>query len=92
MTDLAERLAAGAEPSVLRDRLLVDAARAMLAEARGGPRAADMYAEVANRLRAFGDPYEEAMALLGHARLTGSEGSLVRARTLLEGLGVVEGG
>ena len=86
--DLAERLAGATEPSVRRDRLLHDAARAMLAEARTEPAAAEMYAAVAEDLGAFGDRFEEAMALLGHARLTGSEGSRTRAREILEGLGV----
>ncbi|HEX5951115.1 MAG TPA: adenylate/guanylate cyclase domain-containing protein [Actinomycetota bacterium] len=86
--DLAERLVVATDPSVRRDRLLHDAARAMLAEARTEPAAADMYATVAEELGAFGDRFEEAMALLGHARLTGSEGSRTRAREILERLGV----
>ena len=59
------------EPLVLRDRLRRDAARAMLAEARGDPDAAESYARVAERLRAYGDPFEEAMALLGRAQADG---------------------
>ncbi|HEU4529192.1 MAG TPA: adenylate/guanylate cyclase domain-containing protein [Actinomycetota bacterium] len=86
--DLAERLADATEPSVRRDRLLHDAARAMLAEARTEPAAAEMYATVAEELGDFGDRFEEAMALLGHARLTGSEASRTRAREILERLGV----
>jgi class 3 adenylate cyclase/tetratricopeptide (TPR) repeat protein len=89
--DIGERLAGSARPSVLRDRLLLDASRAMLAEERGEPDAADAYAAVAERLRAFGDPFEEAMALRGHARLTGSVVSSSRARELLRNLGIPEG-
>jgi class 3 adenylate cyclase/tetratricopeptide (TPR) repeat protein len=86
--DVAERLVAGAEPGAPRDRLRLDAARAALAEARGEQDAAAAYLRVAERLRAFGEPFEEAMALLGHARLTGSEVSRERARALLERLGI----
>ncbi|MGZ8611288.1 MAG: AAA family ATPase [Actinomycetota bacterium] len=84
--DVAERLVASAEPRVLRDQHRLDAARAMLAEARGEPEAAAAYARVAERLRTYGDPYEEAVALLGHARLTGAEEPRERARALLERL------
>jgi tetratricopeptide (TPR) repeat protein len=87
-SDVAERLVASAEPGVLRDRLLLDAARVRLAEARGERGAAGSYARIAGRLRAYGDPYEEAEALLGHARLTGAEDSRARARVLLERLEV----
>ncbi|HET9724683.1 MAG TPA: adenylate/guanylate cyclase domain-containing protein [Actinomycetota bacterium] len=90
--DVAERLVGSTEPSVLRDRILLEAARAMMAEARDDPGAADAYREVADRLRAFGDPFEEAMALLGHARVTGSEASRSRARELLQRLGVAAEG
>jgi tetratricopeptide (TPR) repeat protein len=86
--ELAERLADAPEPIVLRDRLRFDAARAMIIEARGEPHAADAYARIAERLHEYGDPYEEAMALLGQARLTGAEEPLGRARALLDGLGV----
>ena len=71
--DVAERLVVSAEPRVLRDQLRLDAARAMLAEDRGDPEAATAYARVAERLRTYGDPLEEANALLGHARVTGAE-------------------
>jgi hypothetical protein len=86
--DIAERLVASGEPQTLRDRLRLETARAMLAEARGEPEAAEAYARVAGRLRTYGDPFEEAMALLGHARLTGDEGSRTRARDLLDRLGI----
>jgi tetratricopeptide (TPR) repeat protein len=86
--DIAERLVAPGDPQGLRDRLRLETARAMLAEARGEPEADEAYARVAERLRIYGDPFEEAMALLGHARLTGDEGSRMRARELLDRLGV----
>jgi class 3 adenylate cyclase/tetratricopeptide (TPR) repeat protein len=87
--DVAERLVSRGDPKVLRDRLRLETARAMVAEARGEREAAEAYAGVAERLRTYGDPFEEAMALLGHARLTGDEGSQTRARALLGPLGVV---
>jgi class 3 adenylate cyclase/tetratricopeptide (TPR) repeat protein len=86
--DIAERLVAVADPHVPRDRLRLDAARAMLAEAHRDPDAARTYAEIAERFRIWGNPFEEAMALLGHARLTGVEDPPARARKLLERLGV----
>jgi class 3 adenylate cyclase/tetratricopeptide (TPR) repeat protein len=89
--DLAEGLVASSEPSAMRDRLRVDAARAMLAEADGDPDAATAYGEVAERLRTYGDPFEEAMALLGRARLAGDEDARSRGEALLAGLGVVGG-
>jgi len=87
-SDIAERLVVGADPATLRDRLKLDAARAMVAEARDDPGAAQAYARVAERQRTYGDHYEEAMALLGYARLTGDEGASARAQVLLDGLGV----
>jgi len=87
-TDIAERLVSPGDPKVLRDRLRLETADAMVAEARGEPGVAEAYARVAERLRTYGDPFEEAMALLGHARLTGDEGSRKRARELLDRLGV----
>jgi tetratricopeptide (TPR) repeat protein len=86
--DLADRFVASVGPSALRDGLRLDVARAMLAESRGEPEAAATYARVAARLRAYGDPYEEAMALLGQARLSGAEQPRERARVLLERLRV----
>lgn len=86
--DIAERLVATMDPRVLRDRLRLEAAQAMLAQARGAPDAADVYARVADQMRTYGDPFEEAMALLGHARLTGEETSRTHARDLLDRLGV----
>jgi ATP/maltotriose-dependent transcriptional regulator MalT len=86
--DLAERLIASSDPSAMRDRLRVDAARAMLAEADGEADAATAYGEVAERFRTYGDPFEEAMALLGRSRLAGDEGARERAEALLARLGV----
>jgi hypothetical protein len=64
------------------------AAVAMLAEAHGDPEVAQTYANVAERLGDYGDPFEQATALLGQARLTGASAPRERATTLLEGLGV----
>lgn len=86
--DLAERLAAGARPHALRDRLRMEAASAMLAEAHGEPDAADAYARLADRLRDYGDPFEEAMALLGVARTAGDADASERARAILQHLGI----
>jgi hypothetical protein len=86
--DVAERLVASVSPRLVRDGLRLDAATAMLAEAGSEPEAAAAYARVAERLHAYGDPYEEAMALLGQARLTHAEPPRERARVLLERLGV----
>jgi len=88
--DLAERLIAGPEPLVLRDRMLLDVARAMLAEARGEPDVGERYAELAERLHGYGDPFEEAMALLGLARTADDAAARGRARAILERLGVTE--
>jgi len=90
--DLAERLIAGPEPLVLRDRMRLDVARAMLAEARGEPDADERYAELAERLHGYGDPFEEAMALLGLARTADDAAARGRARAILERLGVTEPG
>lgn len=86
--DIAERLVVSANPEVLRDRLRLDSARAMLAESLGEAAPADAYADLATHLRARGDPFEEAMVLLGHSRVSGDEGSRARARELLDRLGV----
>jgi hypothetical protein len=60
----------------------------MLAEARRDPDAAERYGRVAERLREYGEPFEEAMALLGRARCSGASGAPDRAVQLLHGLGV----
>jgi hypothetical protein len=76
--DLAERLLPAEEPSTKRDRLRVHVSRAALGEATGDPDAAVAYAEVAERLREYGDVYEELLALEGRLRLI--EDDLARAR------------
>src|SRR5205814_7151798 len=86
--DIAEHLLTSAEPKTLRDGVHVEAARAMVAEARGDRGAATMYAHVAERLRDYGDPFEEAMAPLASARLSGAASAPERATMLLHGLGV----
>ena len=86
--DIAERLVASSDPLALRDRMHHEAAVAMLAEAHGDPDASEAYAKVAERLHDYGDPFEQATALLGQARLTGAREPRERATTLLEGLGV----
>jgi tetratricopeptide (TPR) repeat protein len=85
--DLAERLAAGTLSNVPRDEIRLEAARAILDEAEGRD-AADAYARVADALRAYGDPFEEALARLAYARLTGDDASRERAAELFERLGV----
>jgi class 3 adenylate cyclase/tetratricopeptide (TPR) repeat protein len=86
--DIAERLVAGSDPVVMRDQVHLEAARAMVAEARGDPEAGYLYARSAERLHEYGDPFEEAMALLGQARATGAEEPGQQARAILERLGV----
>jgi hypothetical protein len=86
--DIGERLVASSDPLVLRDRMHHEAAVAMLAEAHGDPDVSEAYAKAAERLRDYGDPFEQATALLGQARLTGARAPRDRATTLLEGLGV----
>ena len=86
--DIAERLVASSDPHTLRDEIHVEAAAAMLAEARRDPDAAERYGRVAERLREYGEPFEEAMALLGRARCLGASGAPDRAVELLQGLGV----
>jgi class 3 adenylate cyclase/tetratricopeptide (TPR) repeat protein len=86
--DIAERLVASSDPLVLRDRMHYMAAVAMLAESHGDPDASEAYAEVAERLHDYGDPFEQATALLGQARLTGAPAPRDRATALLEALGV----
>jgi hypothetical protein len=66
----------------------LDVARAMLAELGGADTPAGAFAEVAARLRDSGDPFEEAMALLGQVRVSGDDAARERARELLGGLGV----
>jgi class 3 adenylate cyclase/tetratricopeptide (TPR) repeat protein len=93
--DLAERLVEGSEPRAARDRLQQRAAEAALAEARGQEPAANAYAQVANGWRERGNPYEEALALLGQARCVGAANRAIdpgvvmaRGLELLRTLGV----
>jgi len=95
---LIEKMIAGSQGLVRRDRLNVASALATLAEARGdAEQAAALYADAAEGWRAFGVPFEEAMALLGRSRCLAATGSATpapgvdaderRARDLLERLG-----
>jgi class 3 adenylate cyclase/tetratricopeptide (TPR) repeat protein len=86
--DLAERLLPEHEPETMRDRLRVTVARAALAEATGDPDAAVAYAELAMRLRAYGDPFEELLALEGRLRLTDDDDAIARAAVLRERLSI----
>jgi len=85
--DIAERLVALSDPLVLRDRIRLDVAEAMLAEARSASGAAETWAVMAKRLRAYGDQFEEAKALIAKTRLAGEESS-ARTQQLLQLLGV----
>jgi hypothetical protein len=87
--DRAAALVGDAQPAVLRHRLSVLAARAVLAEARGEPRdAAGRYAEAADGWKAYGHVLEHGRALLGLGRCRlavgepDTEQSLVEARQL----------
>jgi class 3 adenylate cyclase/tetratricopeptide (TPR) repeat protein len=88
--ELADRMANESDGVVLRDRINVLAARAVVFEAKGAAAtAADAYADVAVRWQAFGDPFEEAQARMGRARcdpmaLT----DRLRAEEILRSLGV----
>ena len=64
-------------------------ARAPCSPKRRAPAdAADRYRDVTVRWQAYGDPYEEAQALLGLARTAGDEAAAERAASVLDGLGV----
>ena len=83
-----ERLVADSEEWTLRDRLHVQTARATLAEMEGRiAEASTMYADLAERWRAYGAPFEEAHALAGVARCGGRVDP--RASELFTSLGVV---
>ena len=62
----------------------------MVGASRGDPDAAHAYAQVAELLRDYGDPFEEAMALTGGSRLAAADDPSPRARELLERLGVAD--
>jgi class 3 adenylate cyclase/tetratricopeptide (TPR) repeat protein len=87
--DRAAALAGDAQPTVLRHRLSVLAARAVLAEARGEHhQAAARYAKAADGWQAYGHLLEHGQALLGLGRCRlalrqpGTEQPLTQARQL----------
>jgi tetratricopeptide (TPR) repeat protein len=90
MRSLAERLLAASRGTVLRDRLNVLSANALIAEATEDvAEAASSFTEAAAGWRVFGNPLEEAEALLGAARCSvDGEPERSRADSLLAGLGV----
>ena len=74
---LAQRLATGVEPVTPLHEHAVASARAQLAEAAGEHTdAADLYADAAERWRAFGNVPERAYALLGRGRCLAALGKL----------------
>ncbi len=91
---LAERLAAGTEPTTpLREHALASA-QAQLAEAAGDhTAAARLYQQAAQRWQQFGNVPERAYALLGRGRClltldgAGAEASLAEARDLFASMG-----
>ena len=92
--DLAARLAEGVESITPLHAHALLAASAQLAEARGAHAdAADLYAEVAEEWRTFGDVPERAYALLGRGRclhalgVAGAADRLREARALFASLG-----
>jgi class 3 adenylate cyclase/tetratricopeptide (TPR) repeat protein len=91
---LAKRLADGLEPHYPLHEHALCAARAQLAEHAGDhAEAAALYAEAAERWRAFGNVPEHAYALLGRGRClvalgqTGAERPLHEARELFDSMG-----
>ena len=91
---LAQRLATGVEPVTPLHEHAVASARAQLAEAAGEHTdAADLYAEAAERWRAFGNVPERAYALLGQGRCLAelgkpeAEAPLREARELFASMG-----
>jgi class 3 adenylate cyclase/tetratricopeptide (TPR) repeat protein len=95
--DLApvERMLDAAEGLFRRDRLSAASARAVVAEAMGDPSAAAWYGQAAAGWRAFPNPLEEGLALLGRARcrrggVQAAESALdlARGRELLGRLGM----
>jgi len=80
-----ERMLAASQGLVLRDRLNVASVRAIVAEHRGDlAAAAELYRAAAEGWRSFGNPLEEAEALLGLARCTtddaAADANLTRTR------------
>jgi hypothetical protein len=70
---LAERLVEESRGVVTRDRLNVSSARAVVAEAADPTKAAALHAEAADAWRGFGNPLEEAQALLGLVRCASTD-------------------
>jgi tetratricopeptide (TPR) repeat protein len=90
--ELARSLVAEGEvATTLRGTRNLVAARAALAEAEGDDAAADAYREAAEGWRTYGNPLEEAHALLGMARVAGDAAvaatERARAAVLLDALG-----
>jgi len=93
--DLARGMIPDGEPNYLRSQLCIAASLATLAEADGDADvAAGRYLEAATSWAAYGDPYEEARALVGAGRCLASLGrpadatsSLERATALARALG-----
>jgi len=92
--DLLDRILSTTEARSRRDSLQLETARAVLAEARRTDDAAERFGRAAESWRAFGVPYEEALARLGRARATRVAGDEpdpadeARVRDLLMSLGV----
>jgi tetratricopeptide (TPR) repeat protein len=92
--DLAERLMEGAEREAPRSGHSLLSSRAVLAEASGDlDAAAGAYAEAAERWKAYGFPFEQALALLGRGRVLlrrgiagEARGALAEARELFANL------
>jgi class 3 adenylate cyclase/tetratricopeptide (TPR) repeat protein len=86
--ELGARLVDGVEPRTPLSEHVLAAVRAQLAEAAGDHEAAALYAEAAERWRAFGSVPELAYALLGQGRClaalskSGAETALREAREL----------
>ena len=75
--ELGERLCDRHDPSGTRTENVAAAGRAAIAEARGASaEAGKLYADAAERWRAYQMPFEQAHALLGHWRSTGDDSSL----------------
>jgi len=95
--DLARGMIPDGEPNYLRSQLCIAASRAALAEADGDVAdAARRYVDAATGWAAYGDPYEEAHALVGAGRCLAALGragdatsSLGRATELATSLGAV---
>jgi len=90
-----ERMLAASQGLVLRDRLNVASVRAIVAEHRGDlAAAAELYRAAAEGWRSFGNPLEEAEALLGLARCVGDDSAAdaklarERAAKIMSGLGI----